>query len=77
MVADQVAGCRDSPSSFRVGLGPPPLDEEGSCDFQAAEFLEQRLLNPRGAVPPAGVLGVEGQGDADVSTTRPGSTGGL
>jgi hypothetical protein len=28
-------------------------------------------------MPPAGVLGVEGQGDADVSTTRPGSTGGL
>jgi hypothetical protein len=64
VIPDEVAIRRDPPGGCRMRLDPASLEKPRRADVALREHVEDAVADPRG-VEPVGVLGVEGQGDAD------------
>lgn len=66
---DEMAGRGDLPRALRVGLDPAALEEERRGGVEALEGVEEAWLG--GWIGrPIGVLGVEGQRDAEARPRR-------
>ena len=72
---DQVPVIGDPARQGRVGGRPPALEEEGGPHASPGEEVDDGLLGPRTTARAAGVLGVEGQGDAHAADTTDSAQG--